>query len=256
MSNGVIQIDPRTGSKELLQWFTPGKAVISPVQIAADFHFVGNGPDGTCLVGIERKTAHEVISDFERFAAQQLRPLLTIYKFCYLVIEGPIVPGTNGRAAFWDGREWRDEGHSGRGMHFDAVFNRVHTLQRRLNVHVLTTMQPAHTARVVECVYNWFQRGWNTHKSYEVEYTPPPSAPLPRYPSVMEKMLVQIPSVGWKTAVVIAAKFKTMSALCAATRADIAEIKIGRRRVGDKCANDIKQMVGDGQPGTFLPWRV
>lgn len=58
--------------------------------LAGDFCFTGEGPDGPCLIGIERKTVKGLLSDIRsgRFSGEQLPKLLSNYEFVFLIVEG------------------------------------------------------------------------------------------------------------------------------------------------------------------------
>ena len=240
--NGIIQIDPRVGSRELLPYFTKGRAMLSNTEIPADFHFLGNGPDGICNIGIERKRASEFISDYARFAANQLVPLLT-YKFVYLVIEGAFIPTTEGNVQVYENGSWQINGHDGKSSAFKIMWGRMHTLMRSLNIHVVPTANQYHTACCVEGIYNWFQKPWEEHHSFNVEYTSPTPTVMPRVPTVHEKMLVQIPSIGWEKAIAIANQYPTMKSLIIADESDIAQVVVGTMRVGPKSARNVKRFI-------------
>lgn len=243
MSNGVIQIDPRTGSKELLPLFTRGRAVISTCDLPADFAFMGNGPNGPCMVGFERKTLVEFLSDYERFAANQLVPLVNSYQFAHLIIEGPMQTTADHRIQRWERGRWQDTTPDSKRPVFKTMWGRAYTLIRRMNVTIIPTTSALHTAQVIESCYNWFQRAWDEHESYNVEYTAPPPFAMPRMPTILEKMLVQIPGVGWTKAIALAERYKTLSALLAVPEANLAEERINGRVLGRKSANTIKQFI-------------
>lgn len=242
---GMIQVDPRVGSRELLKYFTKNKAVISG-ELSADFEFLGNGPDGVCNVGIERKQMMEFIADFPRFANNQLYNMLQVYDFCYLALEGPYQPTPDKHIEVWETDHWNNRLHNDKVPEFKTFMGRVYTLINRCNFHVIHTVNEMHTAYAIEALYNWYQKPWDTHTSYNIEYTPPPPPAMPRVPTIMEKMLVQIPSVGWTKAIAIAAEYKSVQALCIAQDYEIADIVVGKQHVGEKSARMIKRYINGG----------
>lgn len=246
MANGVIQIDPRVGSKELLPLFTKGRAIVADSDLPADFQFLGNGPDGMCTVGIERKQTTEFIGDYDRFASNQLVPLMNNYKFRFLIVEGPYQPTQDAHVQLYERGMWQDRTHAGQVPTFKTMFGRWATLMIQTYTFVLPTVSKLHTALCVEGLYNWFQKEWHDHKSFNVEYTPPSNIVLPRMPTVHEKMVVQIPSIGWAKAIAIAEKFPNMRALCMATEEQIAAVPCGVNRVGPKSAKMVKRYIEGG----------
>ena len=226
--------------------FSKGRAHLSASDIPADFQFMGNGPDGLCMVGIERKRTAEFISDYDRFAANQLVPLMNNYKFRYLIVEGPYQPTADAHVQLFDRGRWSDNTHNGNVPTFKTMFGRWVTLMNQTYVFMLPTVSEWHTVLCVEGLYNWFQKEWTDHKSFNVDYTPPPAIALPRVPTIMEKMLVQMPKIGWAKAIAIAEQYPTMRAVCMAPVDDIANVVCGTMRVGPKAANMIKRYVDGG----------
>lgn len=54
-----------------------------------DFCFAGNGPDGDCLVGVERKRIKDMLSSIRLGRlAEQLVEMLKYYEYSFLVLEG------------------------------------------------------------------------------------------------------------------------------------------------------------------------
>jgi len=76
-----------------------------------------------------------------------------------------------------------------------------------------------------------------------VEYTSPTPTVMPRVPTVHEKMLVQIPSIGWEKAIAIANQYPTMKSLIIADESDIAQVVVGTMRVGPKSARNVKRFI-------------
>ena len=87
----MILLDDRTGSGELLPLFRPYDA---PVELArldfGDACWLGNGATGPELVGVERKTIHDLVSSMrsKRLSGYQLPGLLRTYDWVYLLVEG------------------------------------------------------------------------------------------------------------------------------------------------------------------------
>jgi ERCC4-type nuclease len=253
MANGIIQIDPRVGSRELLKHFTKGRACISASELSADFQFLGYGPDGICSIGIERKRTSEFISDYDRFAANQLVPLLNSYRFRFLVIEGAYQPTPDAHVALWERDHWSNRAHDGRTPTFKTMWGRQITLMLRTYCLVIPTVSEIHTALAIEGMYNWFQRPWHEHESYNVKYINPPPVALPRVPSVMQNMLMGLSDpekkekgIGWASAVALSEKYNTMEELVNASTAEIADVRIGKsqRRLGEQAAKFLKRYVG------------
>src|SRR5271169_4444109 len=111
----MILLDDRVGSHELLPYFSPyGVQVESTRLDYGDACWVGKGPDGDCMVGVERKTIGDFISSMrgKRLAGHQLPGLMSSYEFTYLIVEGIYRPGETGEL---EQRQGHGKGKSGWG---------------------------------------------------------------------------------------------------------------------------------------------
>ena len=95
----MILIDDRMGSKELLPLFRPYDVTVELSHLEyADIAFFGNGPTGPELVGIERKTLHDLVNSMRsrRLSGYQLPGLMAAYAWVYIVVEGVWRAGDGG----------------------------------------------------------------------------------------------------------------------------------------------------------------
>jgi ERCC4-type nuclease len=81
------------------------------------------------------------------------------------------------------------------------------------------------TAAIIDSLYRWWGKDWARHKSLDVVYTPsPPTLGLVE-PSLVRKVAVQLPGVGWDKAAAVDARFGSVAEMVAATPRDWAALK-------------------------------
>jgi len=166
----MIIVDSRIGSVGFVSALTKyGLQVKVDTLSFGDFAFTGNGITGPCLVGIERKTINEMISDFDRFVGHQLPGLASTYNHYILIIEGMYQPDAQGRIEIYQHGHWKFVGNL-KGYNFQEFANKLNTLRLKCGLVITQTTCESHTAAEVNALYHWFQRLWVSHKSHEVIY--------------------------------------------------------------------------------------
>lgn len=132
-----------------------------------DAAFEGNGPDGTIMVGIERKRLHDMLSciDDNHYSAEQKVGMKQMYAVSILMVEGHWKPH--------DGNGLLMEGFNS-GMNFGYCAPRGRRimyakLRRYLfsvalaGVIVCYTRDPGHTAYDIVEWFHYFQKRWKDH---------------------------------------------------------------------------------------------
>jgi ERCC4-type nuclease len=136
-----------------------------------DFAFEGFGPQGKCMVGIERKTLHDVLQciDTSRMAGHQFVGMRKMYPTVppFLIVEGlwrPHDPDGHLMEGFERGREiaWTFCKPGGRGVMYSKLRRYLFSVQMS-GVVVLYTRNMRHTAFDMCELYHWFQKPWDKH---------------------------------------------------------------------------------------------
>lgn len=135
----------------------------------ADAAFEGNGPDGRIMIGIERKSLHDMLNciDDSRYSAHQKVGMMPMYKVSILMLEGVWKPH--------DPDGWLMEGFNGGSSFGMCRYRSRQTLYSKLfrymlsvsmsNVIVIQSRDLWHTAyNICEC-YHYFQKQWDDHTS-------------------------------------------------------------------------------------------
>lgn len=209
---------------------------------SADFAFWGNGPEGECRIGIERKTVSEMVGAVsnKRLRGTQLPRMTARYRFRFLIVEGLT------RVDAWDGlletakpvkdgkmSLWLPAGF-GRGMAFEGYAKRLLTFQLKAAIHIIPTADRTNTARMVHALYRWFQVEWSKHKSHlAVEETQPDEAILDER-TVRRQVLAQIPGIGWTRSAQISKQFEGQSLADTLRWVSVAHVEDWQRALGFK----------------------
>jgi ERCC4-type nuclease len=175
----MILVDDRVGSVELLHAFAKfGVRAEASKLGSADFAFAGEGEDGECMVGVERKRIGDMISSMRtrRLSGYQLPKLISDYRYVVLVVEGVWRPDpASGVLQILKGRYWQNYGGKGRKpMMYSEVDQHLNTLGFKAGVQIRRSNSPEETVFQIVNLYKWFDKGWDRHKSHDQCYAPVP----------------------------------------------------------------------------------
>lgn len=211
-----ILVDSRVGSKEIAPFLTTQKLPVELLTLDyGDFCFEGNGPNGDVLVGVERKRLTDLLSSMRtgRLAGHQLQGLLSTYSPVYLIVEGIFRCGHDGvlEAPAWGrGGGWETVRVGTQGFLFSEMDNFLTSLENIAGLHVRYTSSKSATAQTLASLYAWWGKPWLKHRSLGVVYTPAPVTIDLVEPSLLKKIAVQLPGVGWEKSVAVERKWRTV----------------------------------------------
>lgn len=205
----MILLDDRVGSKELLPLFRPLGIDVELTRLeSADMAFCGLGPDGDCMVGIERKRVTDLLQSMreKRLSGHQLPNLLRDYEYVFLIVEGMWKPGRAGEIQNYQGGAWKSLYTGGKPMLYSEADNYLNGLSLRAGVQVKRSYTPEETVAQTVNLFKNFQKKWKDHHAHSQVYAPVPSPKKaqfrPRDLSESEKlcrdMAAQIPGVDRK----------------------------------------------------------
>lgn len=164
----MILIDDRIGSKEF------DNIITSPHTIASleygDFCFAGNGKDGIVTIAIERKTLSDFIGSMEsgRLSGHQLPGLVNNYDYVYILIEGLWqADKTTGILMEWKRGRWKQYGYGRKAYMTSYIWGYLNSLILFGNVIIQETGNKHQTGLWVDGLYNWWEKEWDSHSSYE-----------------------------------------------------------------------------------------
>lgn len=252
----MILIDDRIGSKEMLDLFKPyGLRVDSTRLEFGDACWAGNGPEGDCMIGLERKRITDLVSSMRdgRLSGHQLPGLFSTYQYVYLAVEGIYKPGDNGELIYWKGAGFRPVMCGRNTVMYREVDAYLSTLETKAGVVVRRTGRIEETVAQIVSLYHWWQKPWEKHQSHQQIYAPVPQGKRMGFVSREElirrkygekavvawKMAAQLPGLDTK-AESVAKHFRCPFAMIAATPEEWMQIK----GIGKKLAERYADLMG------------
>lgn len=173
-----IFIDKRVGSRDLKDHAALCD-ISKLVSIdAGDACFVGNGPDGKTLIGVEVKTVDDYLSSLSSGRLQgiggQLDKMSRCYSpFMFLVIYGR-VRSFNGKMQVWQpwraadsaGEKWGYHKLDDKPISYSYWSNSLVQISIRSIIHCVTLDNKDQVAWWIRCTWQGFNKLWNSHKLF------------------------------------------------------------------------------------------
>lgn len=180
----MLFVDYREGSHDLV---APLQALGLPTTEteleSADIAFEGRGEGGLPLqIGIEFKKLGELVGSLRtgRLQGHQLPLMRQQYNHSYLLIEGELLYGADGRLLRRAGR--RQFKPMPGGMSVSEFYKRLHVLHLRGGLHPLWAHKREDTLRQIEALYRtWTDCSLDEHKSHIAIYTAPTPVPVSQF---------------------------------------------------------------------------
>ena len=194
-----------------------------------DYAFMGNGPDGKVLVGIERKSITDLINSIisGRLSGHQLPGLTKTFEYPYLLVEGIWKLDYEGRVMILRGpNNWATHNILGA-----ALWNYFNTITWFARVVVVRVGTPTETISWIKAAYNWWMKEWEDHDALQdarirLRAAGPWGTPL----NLTTRMAAQLDGVGVKRAIEVARQFPSPRSMVNADENEWLEINgIGRK---------------------------
>jgi len=216
----MILIDPREGSKEILEYINamPGHPLCEHQMLEyGDVAFVGDGPQGPMMIGIEVKTLNDVLSCIEtqRFTGHQLPGLKQHYDVVYLIMQGEY-------RADWNTGMLQFKSNKG-NFYFDVkVGSRSWThyefsawitmVELGWGIRTRNTLDMKDTSRTIIEMYRILQKPWEEHHTLQPFFLGPDIGNTPFVkPSLVERVVSQVEGIGSTRAREIGKRFTSVS---------------------------------------------
>jgi ERCC4-type nuclease len=207
----VIIVDPRSGAESTQYQTTVDRLVTyirrlsvpcdkGPLEFA-DFAFEGNGPQGKIMVGIERKSLHDMLNciDDSRYSSHQKVGMKGMYSVSVLMVEGcwkPHEPDGWLMEGFDGGKSWGLCKYRSSRTLYTKLYNYLLSIQLS-GVLVSYSRDLYQTAFNAVSIYQYFQKDWTSHTSMlETQKLQIPD--LRVKPSLTRKWAAEIEYVGVK----------------------------------------------------------
>lgn len=199
----MILIDERQGSAELEPLFrSKGVEVAVDHLEFADFAFEGNGPEGRCMVGVERKRLLDLINSMStgRLTAHQIPGMLEAYQFSYLVVEGIFrADARDGLLETMRQGQWVPVVIGSRRFMYREINNFLTSIDTMSPVRLRRSGNTQETVQIVSDLYAWFNnKRWRDHHTFDAVYKAQEGrVPLEiRKPSLVRRVAAELPGVG------------------------------------------------------------
>lgn len=228
----MIYIDSRTGSHTLQSHILNEIETDLTYLEYGDVSFMGNGPDGPVMIGIERKTISDLASSIAtgRLSGHQLIGMLNCFDYVYIVVEGVWQANpVTGIIEMYRTRGWQPMQFGVRQFLAKEVTNYLNTLAVICNVLIWHTNNITQTGKWISDLYSWWQKPWDKHTAHlQLHETPVPKRVQKEVvlvgPSRVRLVAKEFPSIGWTRSKAVAERFKSVREFVNATREQLLEV--------------------------------
>lgn len=218
----TILVDSRVGSAHYAPLLP--NSVITTLEYG-DMAFAGaNG----VTVGIEVKKLGDAVNCLYsgRLADHQIPGMRESYTVSYLIVEGlwrpepgsGVLQSYRGELGKWG--QWTDVASGNKGLTYSAFESWLTSMEILSSLRVRVTPSLNITAALVLSLYNWYQR--SDHASFHTMQQVGTEA-LSR-PTTLRRIAAQFPGVGWTRSKAVTERFRSVSAMVAATEDDWREV--------------------------------
>lgn len=200
---------------------------------SGDVCFVGNGPGGSQLCGIELKKLPDFLSSVHsgRLFGHQLPLMTAAYDRCYLVLQGIWRVNTDtGAVETFAGRWVPARGEGNKVVLGSELWGLLLNALTMFGCATFYTANDRETARLVEALYRWWAKPWTAHHAHEMLHCVEPAGGVFTPPTVLRCIAAQLPGVGAGRSRAVEQHFGSVSAMMAADEAAWREVPgIGKR---------------------------
>lgn len=166
---------------------------------SADFCFEGRGPNGSVIVGVERKTIPDLIDSLQSGRLQgmqtesgggQLGRLTATYDYVWLLVEGLWVTDAQGRLC-----QRRHHGLTPLHGNFteDSLTKRLLSLALQGGIHIWQTSNREQSARWIASLSKWWNdKAWDEHRTLQMVHTHHGMVPI----SLFRELVMRLPGIG------------------------------------------------------------
>jgi ERCC4-type nuclease len=190
----IVWVDSRVGSKELVGSLeNAGLKTELTTLHAADFAFEGNGPEGPCMVGVERKAIGDLVTSIrDKRINAQMAKMAIAYDFGWLVVEGAWGQDQSGklvsrRGAGFSGAKRLPGGFTEDGLAKALLSLELKGMDGKLRLR--QTFSKRGTAVFVAALVHWWtDKPWSGHLSHLGSYEPEHYTKLSQFREIVQKL--------------------------------------------------------------------
>lgn len=263
MTAGIILIDDRAGSSDLISHPPLSTSATLCRLDSADVCITGHGPSGPILVGVEVKSLSDLISSLSngRLPARQIRAMLAEYDISYLLIYGVYRCGSDGSLETLRGKSWYPTVAGPYGyLQIEAGLMAIEDVGVRVK-HISVLAKNGKDGAIAQCA-RWighlahrYGKEWDKHSTFQKfdnSRRISRSSPVTVLPVMDEdvrkraEVAAKLPGVGYKRGVAAAKHFPSILDMAIATGREWAEVAGVGKVVGGSVEGSVR--AGSGIP--------
>lgn len=237
---GVVYLDPRVGSAELLSYFRKlgvRSAIYDGNLIAGDVVFkcghqepsaFCDEPHG-CHLAIERKTLTDLVGSLlKNRMAKQVPDLIEGCTQAWVVVEGIWRPGGDDCIETFRGGTWQPARVSLTYSQLSSWLVRYDVFGRG-RLHRWRTANMTETAAFSASLFRWWQKEWKKHNAEAVEKMPAPIKALMFRATNMQRTAASLPEIGLKNMKKVSRYFGSILEMVNASEDDWRRAGLGKK---------------------------
>jgi ERCC4-type nuclease len=240
----MLKIDNRIGAKDL-HGIVPGVKTELVRLEYGDASFVGNGPDGPVLVGVERKRILDLVNSIMtgRLSGHQLIGLLRCYDVVYLLVEDIWRANPrNGVLEKLAGRAWEPVELGSKRFMASQVHNYCNSLGSTCGIRLVEKTNKRQSAFWLADTYAWWNRPWKSHKSHLKFVQTPPSIVDIDPPELKVRLIKEFGKVSWTRAHAIDKHYPTFTDFLMTDAKELAKVDGIGKVIAESLMEEIKEI--------------
>jgi ERCC4-type nuclease len=243
----MIILDDREGSRELADAIRRAGIECEVQRMEyGDCCWMGNGPEGPCLIGVERKTVQDLLASMRtgRLVGHQLAGMSEEYHAMYLIVEGMTREDPDsGLLLHYRRGGWEEVRVGQQRFMWSELEAYLTSIDSLIGIHVRRSATPRETVSLIRTLYQWWQKSWDQHSTHKVLYTPLPQHSLLVKPSVLRRVAAQLPMIGYERSGAVEKHFRTVYAMATAEEKQWREIEGIGKGIAQKVVRAIRENV-------------
>ncbi len=247
----MILVDDRVGSIELLPELSRlGYHVQSQRLDAGDFSFPGEGPNGPCLIGIERKRLGDLVQSLKsgRLVGHQAIQMRQQYDYCYLLIEGVYRVNEYNQVEIPIGRSRWSSISRGRGsfLLYSDLSKWLTGFELGSGFFLRRSAHLQESALLIGSLADYWSKPWDEHRTMNQFH----SGQVLRgvgleAPSLVRRVAKELDGIGWEKSKAVEAVFGTVMDMVDGGVKDWMKVEGIGKKIAERVVRDLRGLKRD-----------